>query len=158
PPRVLAFLVRLPEREIAWILLERIRLLLLYLVQTLARQPPVIRKAIDAEVDVTARLVRVPVPNQVLDQRDDLGDRLRRLRLGIRPAEAERLGVLEVPLRRVRGELRALTRPGFVDPVVYVCDVLDERDLVAAELQPALEPQRDHVRPCIADVNALVHG
>src|ERR1700751_4577116 len=43
PPRVLARLVRLPEREIARILLQRVRLLLLHLVRPLARQLPVVR-------------------------------------------------------------------------------------------------------------------
>ena len=43
--RVLARLVRLPEREVARILLERVRLLLLHLVRPLPREPAVLREA-----------------------------------------------------------------------------------------------------------------
>src|SRR5207302_5175554 len=52
PPRVLAFFVRLPQREVAWILFERVRLLLLDLIRSLAGQAAVGREAPDAEVDV----------------------------------------------------------------------------------------------------------
>src|SRR5581483_8996410 len=54
PPRVLGRgLVRLPEREVARILLERARLLaLLDLIGALAGEPAVVGKARDAEVDV----------------------------------------------------------------------------------------------------------
>ena len=52
PGRVLARLVRLPEREVARILLERVRLLLLDLVGPLARELAVVGEARDAEVDV----------------------------------------------------------------------------------------------------------
>src|SRR5437667_5968770 len=59
PRRVLARLVRLPEREVARVLLERVRLLLLDLVGTLARKPPVVGESPDAEVDIAADGVRV---------------------------------------------------------------------------------------------------
>src|SRR5207249_10981433 len=95
PPRVLPLFVRLPEREVARISLERIRFLLFHLVGALARQAAVLRKALDAEIDVALCLVRVTVPNQLLDQRDDLGDRLRRPRLGFRTAEPARHRALD---------------------------------------------------------------
>ena len=52
PPRVLAGLVRLPEREVARILLARVRLLVLDLIGTLAREPSVVGETSDAVVDV----------------------------------------------------------------------------------------------------------
>ncbi len=63
PPRrlprgVLARLVRLPEREVARILLARVRLLLLDLVEPLTAEAAVLRIARDAEVDVAVGLVR----------------------------------------------------------------------------------------------------
>src|SRR5207248_1515951 len=82
PPRVLRLrLVRLPEREVALVLLERARLLtLLDLVGLLAGETAVLRERRDAEVDVAARLVRVPRVDELLDEADDLGHRLGRLR------------------------------------------------------------------------------
>src|SRR5205823_13135345 len=52
PPCVFVRLVPLPEREIARIFLERIRLLLLDVVGSLARELSVLRIPGDAEVDV----------------------------------------------------------------------------------------------------------
>ena len=63
PGGVLARLVRLPEREVARVLLERVRLLLLDLVRPLARQAAVLGKARDPEVDVALDRVRV-VPSR----------------------------------------------------------------------------------------------
>ena len=58
PPRVLVRLVRLPEREVARILLARVRLLLLDLIGPLPGEPPVLGLPGDAEVDVALDLVR----------------------------------------------------------------------------------------------------
>src|SRR6185503_16754397 len=72
PPGVLGLrLVRLPEREVARVLLERVRLLLLDLVRTLPRQPPVRGIGRNAKVDVAADGVRVPGVDQLADERDD---------------------------------------------------------------------------------------
>src|SRR5205814_7893599 len=77
PPRVLPGLVRLPEREVARIPLERVRLLLLHLVEPLTRKPAVVGELRDPVVDVAFDLVGEPALDQVLDQRDLLRDRLR---------------------------------------------------------------------------------
>ena len=70
PPGVLGLrLVRLPEREVAAVLLERVRLLLLDLVGPLAGEPPVVGKRRDAEVDVATDGVRVAARDQLLDER-----------------------------------------------------------------------------------------
>src|SRR4051812_46890413 len=80
PPRVLSVLVRLPEREVAGVLLELAGLLFLgrvahrLLVAVTTRELPVVRVARDAEVDVAACRVRVPALDQLLDQREDLGN------------------------------------------------------------------------------------
>ena len=87
-----------------------------------------------AEVDVAAGLVGEPAVDQLADESDDLRDDLGRARLDVRPAEPELVGVLDVPLRRLLGQLGAphlLPRGRLVDLVVDVRDVLDELDLVA---------------------------
>src|SRR5262245_44733167 len=89
PPGVLARLVRLPQREVARILLERVRLLLLHLIEPLPRQPAVLGEARDPVVDVALNLVREVLLEQPLDQRDLLRDRLGGGRLDVRPAETE---------------------------------------------------------------------
>src|SRR5919201_3683523 len=134
PPRVLAGLVRLPQREVARILLERVRLLVLVheVVGALAREPTVLRVARDAEVDVALDVVRESALDQLGDEADDLGDGLGRARQVVGPPEAEVVGVLEVPLRRTLGELGARARRRLVDLVVDVRDVVDEDDVVAA--------------------------
>ena len=65
PPRVLVRLVRLPQREVARILLARVRLLLLDLVGPLAGEAAVLRIARDAEVDVAFHLVCVAALDQL---------------------------------------------------------------------------------------------
>src|SRR6185437_6124944 len=97
-------LVRLPESEVAWVLLARVRLLLLHLVRTLSRQASVFRERRDAEVDVAVRLVRVTTLYQVRDEADDLWHDFARLRERVGAAEPELIRVLEVPLRCARGE------------------------------------------------------
>ena len=76
---------------------------------------PVAGEAADPEVDVSAGLVGVPGLDQLGDQRDDPADRLGGQRLGVRPAQPEPVGVLEIGLRssaprtppRARPPLRA---------------------------------------------------
>ena len=59
PRRVLARLVRFPEREVARVLLARVRLLLFDLVGSLAGEAAVVRERRNPVVDVAVRLVRV---------------------------------------------------------------------------------------------------
>ncbi len=140
--RVLARLARLPEREVERVLLELGAaglLALVHLVGVAVRELAVAVEAADPEVDVTPGLVGVPALDQRLDQRDDLGDRLGRQRLGVGAAEAERA---RCPRRRRRSSraassaeaIPALARRG-VDLVVDVGDVDDERRLVALVLE-----------------------
>ena len=163
PPRrvpggVLAGLRRLPEREVAGILLQRVPLLLFHLVGTLARQAPVLGIAGDPEVDVSAHRVGVVALDQLLDERDDAGHVLRRLRQLVGEAEAEIADVLEVPLARPRRELGACSGGRVVDLVVHVRDVVDERRVVAALPEPRAQPHADDERPRVADVRPLVDG
>ena len=158
PPRVLAGLVRLPEREVARILLARVRLLILDLVGPLTGESAVPVELRDAVVDVAVDLVRVAARDQLLDRGDHLRDHLARLRLVVGHAEAEVARVLEVPLRRARGELGARAGRRVVDLVVDVGDVVHERRVVAARDEPAAEPHADHERARVADVRAGVHG
>ena len=158
PERVLAGLVRLPEGEVARILLARVRLLLLHLIRLLSREPTVLGPSRDPEVDVAVDLVGEAALDQVGDERNDLVHRLGHLRPEVDLVEPEAAGVLEVPLRRLARALGAGARGGLVDLVVDVGDVVDERDVVAALAQPALVPAREHERPCVADVGACVDG
>src|SRR5581483_4104916 len=163
PERVLALLVRLPEREVARILLQLALLLLLGRIPRrgfveATGERAVVRVAADAEVDVAARGIGEVALDQVADQRDDLLDRLARLRLVVGSAQTEQVRVLDVPARRVRGQPRAVRGRGAVDLVVDVRDVLDEVHAVAAPPQPVAEPHRDDERPRVADVDALVDG
>ena len=143
PRRVLALLVRLPEREVARALLERALLFLLgrvpdgVLVEP-AREHAVVRVAVDPVVHVSAGRVRELAVDELLDQRDDLVDRLGRLRLVVGSPEAEVARVVDVPLGRLGGELGAAPGRGRVDLVVDVRDVLDQRDVIAFVLEPAL--------------------
>src|SRR5947209_4707516 len=101
PPGVLVRLVALPEGEVAGVLLARVGLLVLDAVGALPRQAPVLGEPPDPEVDVAAALVGGLVgeapAEQLLDQRDLLADGLGGLRLEVRPAQPETVGVLDVP-------------------------------------------------------------
>jgi hypothetical protein len=98
PGGVLALFRGLPEGEVARVLLERARVVVLHLLRPLAREAAVLGKARDAEVDVSPGLVRVLTPHELLDQRNDLRNRLRRLGLMVRAAKTEPLGVVDIPL------------------------------------------------------------
>jgi len=152
---------RLPEREVARILLQVARLLGDHLVRLGTGQLAVGGIGRHAEVDVAARLVGEPAVDQLTDERDDLRDRLRRARLDIRPPEPQVAGVLDVPLRRAVGELRApylLPGSSLVDLVVDVRDVLDQLHLIAALREPPAHPHGDDEGPRVADVDPLVDG
>ena len=158
PPRVLGLrLVRLPEREVAGILLQRARrFALLDLVGTLAREPPVLGKARDPEVDVALYRVGVAVCDQLLDEGHDLRHRLGRPRQVVRHAEPEIARVLEIPAGRALGQLGARAGRGVVDLVVDVGDVVHELCVVARRTQPGAKPHADDEGTCIADVGARV--
>src|SRR5438477_8482995 len=118
PGRVLALLVRLPESEVARILLQGVRLLLLDLVRPLAGKTAVLREACDPEVDVALDRVGMPGVDELVDEAHDLGDMVGDLRHRVGHAESERARVGEVPLRRPQSELGTRTRRGVVDLVV----------------------------------------
>src|SRR5262249_54978399 len=100
PRRVFARLRRLPQREVARVVLERVRLLLLDLIRPLTGQLSVLAEARDAVVDVAVDRVGEAPRDQLLDHRDLAWDGLGGFRLGLRPAEPEVVCVLDVPARR----------------------------------------------------------
>jgi len=102
----------------------------------LTGQPPVVREARDAVVDVSVGFVGEIALDELFDQADDLRNRLCCPRLVVRATEAEVFRVLDVPPTCVFGKLRARARSGVVDLVVDVGDVLDERYVVAPLAQP----------------------
>ena len=80
-------------------------------------------------------------------------------RLDVGPSQAEAVGVLEVPARRVGRELGTVSGRGVVDLVVDVGDVHDDLRLVPAVPEPALQPERENGdRERVADVDALIDG
>src|SRR5439155_26214176 len=93
PGRVLALLVRLPEGEVPWILLQGVRLLLLDLVRPVAGEAAVLREARDAEVDVAPDRVGVLGVDELADEADDLGDVVGDLRHRVGHAQSERTRV-----------------------------------------------------------------
>ena len=134
PLRVLVRLRRLPEGEVAGVFLQVARLLGDHVVRLRARERAVRGIGRHAEVDVAAGLVGEPAVDQLADESDYLRDDLGRARLDVWPAEPELVGVVDVPLRRLLGQLGAphlLPRGRLVDLVIDVRDVLDELDLVA---------------------------
>ena len=163
PPRVLALLVRLPEREVARILLQRRLLGLLgriarrLLVAVAAREPAVVGEARDAEVDVAARPGRhgrVATSCSIIATISGI-DSVAFGSTSGRPRPRPPVSSTYQPLASAASFALAPGR-GRVDLVVDVGDVLGERHLVAAALEPALEPHRDHERARVADVDALV--
>ena len=112
----------------------------------------------DAEVHVSFDRVRVLALDQLLDEADDLGNHLARLRLVVGHPEAETAGVLEVPRRHLLGELGARAWGGLVDLVVDVRDVVDERRLVPALSQPVPEPHPDDEGARVPDVGPRIDG
>ena len=108
--RVLVRLVGLPEREVARILLQRVRLLLLDLIGSLTRQRPVRRERRNAEVDVPVDGVRVTAVDELADERDDLVHRLGDRRVVVDLGQTEATGVLEVPGRSLARHARRRRR------------------------------------------------
>ena len=150
------FLRRLPEREVARILLRRVRLLLGDLIGPLTGQRAVGLEPSDAEVHVAVRRVRMTARQQLLDQHDDLRHRLRGERKRVGHPETEALGVLEVPGGRLEGSRGTPAGRGLVDLVVDVGDVVHEPYRMALLAQPPRQPREDDERPGVADVGPLV--
>jgi hypothetical protein len=130
-----------------------------HLVDVAARQRPVLGQRAHAEVDVAVRRVGVAGVDQRLDQVDDRLDELRCQRLGVRAADPDPLGVLEVVLGHLLGQFgRGPAGLGgrVVDLVVDVRDICHERHVVALVLEEALQLGEDDERPGVADVHARV--
>src|SRR5207248_3394222 len=108
-----------------------------------AGELPIVGEAVDAVVDVAARLVGEVTLDQLLDQSENLRYRLTRLGLEIGPAQPEISRVLDVPARRLLGKLATPPRRGRVDLVVDVGDVVHERRVVAAGTEPRAQPHAD---------------
>ena len=162
PPGVLALLARLPQREVLRRLLQLggvVALALLHLLERAVRELAVAVERRHAEVHVAAALVGVAESTRSPISADDRVDRLGGLRLRVRAAEPEPVGVLDVPGGHLARELRArhaaLAR-GVVDLVVHVGDVHDQRRVVALVLEEALEQREDHERPRVPDVDPAV--
>ena len=105
PRRVLSRLRRLPERKVLGRTLERALLFRLHALDLLPREASIAGIGRDAEIDVSARFVRVPAVDELLDEGDDGFDRLRRLRERIGHSEAEVARVLASVLKLDRREL-----------------------------------------------------
>ena len=147
------------QSEVKRIFLQVTGLLGDHLVGVGSGQSAVLGESSDSVVNVTTRLVGEPTVDELGDQGDDLRNRLGRQRLDVRPLEPEVGGVVEVPARRLLGQVPArdpLLGSRGVDLVVDVRDVLDEGHVVTLLDEPALHPEEDDVRTRVADVDPLV--
>jgi len=110
PAGVLVLLVTLPQREVERITLERAGVVftLFHVFRGPVRELSVAVEASDREVDVPAGLVGMPRLDQIGDQ---VVDRLARQRLGVRTADTEPAGVLEVCGGHLPGQLGRLDPP-----------------------------------------------
>ena len=164
PLAVLARLVRLPEREVERVLLERgtlDALALVHLVGFAARECAVGLVAANAKVDVAARDIGVAGRDQRRNLRDDRLDPLAGERLVVGSAEPQSVGVLDVVGRHLVCERDARDAPrrrGDVDLVVHVRHVDRERDRVADVLEEALEEAEDDERSGVADMDPVIDG
>jgi hypothetical protein len=166
PAGVLAGLARLPQGEVQGILLARqlrplptVVLALVHVLQTAVGKASVAGVRAHAEVDVAARLVGVATLDQGADVLDDRPDRLRREGLVVGSAEAQRVGVGDVALGHLGGELGArasLRARCVVDLVVDVGHVDDQLDLVALVRKEPAQQAEDDERAGVADVDAAV--
>ena len=110
---VLVGLVRLPQREVERVALERLLLVGLALVPRLEILEPavgelaVLVEAAHAEVHVASARIGVAALDQALDQVDDLADRLARERLAVGAPQREPVGVGAVVRRSSRARARS---------------------------------------------------
>jgi hypothetical protein len=154
--------VCLPQGEVERVLLALgalDALALVHVVEGPVRQRSVVRVGAHAEQYVAVHPVGMARLEQDLDQLDDGADRLAGQWLGVRAAEAQAVGVGDVPcghLPREVGAGRAGRLGGGVDLVVHVRDVRHEPHRVTLVLEEALEQRVHDVRPSVADVDRLV--
>ena len=114
-----------------------------------------------AKVDVAFGGIGVTGIDEGGDVVDDLLHALRRQRLVVGTAEAERVCVGEVVGGHLGGELGARAPLGlgcFIDLVVDVGDVHGERHEVALVFEKAREQGEDDEGTRVSDVDARVHG
>ena len=161
PRHILVWLLRLPEREVTLIALQVARFLRDHVLEPRAGEPSVLREARDAEVHVAVRDIRFLSIDELLNEPQDLGDRLGRAGLDVGASKPEGIRVLEEPCRGALRQLparNALLHGLGIHLVVDVRDVVYERDLVTPAKEPAPKPHPEHERPRVADVDPLVDG
>jgi hypothetical protein len=162
-PVGLARLGRLPQREVTGVALAglAVRGGLEQVVQLLVGQLEVAREGAHVEVDVAVRLVGVTALDEAAHHLDHLGDVPGGTRLVRRREAAEGLvAVVERPLVLVADGppgAALVVRLGD-DLVVDVGDVADERDVVAAVLEPAAHDVEVQTGPDVPDVRCGLHG
>jgi len=161
----IVFVPGLPQREIA-----RVRRFIFVRIDAPARtrsqllqvhvaQPAITRKRRKPEVYAPLVLVRVPLLPQRLDHRDHLGHMVRGGRIDIRPADAQRVHVLEKrPCIAVRDGLERLARfAARADQfVLHVRQIHHVPDLITPVFQVAAQQILEYVRAEIADVREVV--
>ena len=120
----------------------------------------VVLEAGDVEEYVPFGFVGVPLGDQTLDHRDDVGQVLGHARLDIRRRHAERFQVLVIGGREaLRNDLdaHALLGGGLVDLVVDVRDVAHVLDTGKAPAQHARQHVEDHGGTRVADMCIGIH-
>ena len=157
-PRGFAGLLCFPQGEV-----EAVPLPLIYLdtradaqaFDVTSAQPAVAGVAADVEVDVALRLVGDLIVDHGLDHLDDLGDLLGGSGVEVGGKDVESLHLIEIEADVALCQVvdGFAFRDGAVDHlVVYIGEVFDELDLVAAELQVAPEHVEDDRPHGVSDV------
>ena len=164
PGRVLAGLLRLPQREVGRIALAPgalHSLPLVHLLQIAMGKLTVFGIAADREVHVSLRRIGVPALDQPLDQVDDLRDRGACQGLVVGPSDSKSIGVGHVGVDHLARQLLAAD-PGClrrrINLVVHIRYVRNECYVVALMDEHALEQREHDVRAGVAHVNAPVHS
>ena len=162
PGDLILFLARLPERKverILFLLFDRDAGARFEVVDVLLGKLAVLGELAGAVIDITVHLVRVTLVDQILDELDDVRDRLGDFRMHGRRCDVERLRVLVVLLDIFLADFRrghAFLSRLVDDLVVHVGEVLDEVDLLAAVLEVLAHRVEDDERARVADVEIVI--
>ena len=169
-PRRLARLGRLPQGEVERVAFARLKALAVgaklamarfHLVDVAAGKLAVSGVRAHAEVHVAFDLVGMPTVDELLHERDHIGNLARGARAHVGVEHASRVHVVDERLGVLGGHFcstSTLFTCAFDNLVVDVGDILHERHVEAAPNEIAADHVEADERARVADVDAVVHG